>query len=488
MKQEGILSGRFSLKMLAQYGGLGYIWPQSGYRDATMRKTTALLLFLLSAQAGAVTQVQAVHFIGAADTSRLVLELSTSPDYKVFTLADPPRVVIDVRDARLAATLPGDFANGPVQDLRSGIRHGRDLRLVMDLKAATPYKSFVLQPSGRQGYRLVVDLDRGTGAAPAAAPVPVKAPAPAAVPPVAETPATPAYPANDTLRDLIVAIDAGHGGVDPGAQGPDGVKEKDVTLAISRELQDQFNEQPGIKAVLTRDGDYFVPLRQRVAKARQYKADLLISIHADAIDDHSVRGSSVYVLSERGASSEAARWLAEKENAADLVGGVSLDDKGDVLRSVLLDLSQTATIEASAKAGREVLQQLGDVGRLHRHQVEQAGFVVLKAPDIPSMLVETAFITNPAEEHKLRSPAYQKKLAAAIVEGVLDYFHANAPPGTKLAAANVMRRHVIAKGDTLSAIANQYGVSVNTLRVSNKLSGDRLYVGTVLRIPPDDGT
>lgn len=477
--------------MLAQYGGLGYIWPQSGYRDATMRRMTALLLLLLSVQARAATQVQAVHFIGAANTSRLVLDFSTSPDYQVFTLSNPPRVVIDVRNARLAAALPGGFAGSPVQDLRSGIRHGRDLRLVMDLKAATSYKSFVLQPSDHQGYRLVVDLDKGTGAASAAAPAPVKAAAPAvpaAVPPVAQTPPAPASPAQDTLRDLIVAIDAGHGGVDPGAQGPHGVKEKDVTLAISRELQNQLNDQPGVKAVLTRDGDYFVPLRQRVAKARQDKADLLISIHADAIDDRSVQGSSVYVLSERGASNEAARWLAEKENAADLVGGVSLDDKDDVLKSVLLDLSQTATIEASAKAGREVLQELGDVGRLHRHQVEQAGFVVLKAPDIPSMLVETAFITNPLEERNLRSPAYRKKLAAAIVEGVLDYFRANAPPGTKLAAANAVRRHVIAKGDTLSGIANQYGVSVNTLRVSNKLSGDHLYVGTVLRIPSNDGT
>jgi N-acetylmuramoyl-L-alanine amidase len=196
----------------------------------------------------------------------------------------------------------------------------------------------------------------------------------------------------------------------------------------------------------------------------------------------------VYVLSERGASSEAARWLAEKENAADLVGGVSLDDKDDVLKSVLLDLSQTATIEASDRAGSKVLHELGTVGRLHRHHIEHAGFVVLKAPDIPSMLIETAFISNPQEERKLKSHRYQKQLAEAIVEGVRDYFQENAPPGTKIALANAERKYTISKGDTLSGIADQYGVSVHTLRVSNQLNSDRLYVGTVLRIPSSDGT
>jgi N-acetylmuramoyl-L-alanine amidase len=313
------------------------------------------------------------------------------------------------------------------------------------------------------------------------APVPQTAPVAAAKP--APEPAN--TPSDANLRDIVVAIDAGHGGVDPGAQGPHGVKEKDVVLAIARQLENQLSAEPGIKPVMIRDDDYFVPLRKRVSKARDSKADLMISIHADAIDDRSVRGSSVYVLSDRGASSEAARWLAEKENAADLVGGVNLDDKDDVLKSVLLDLSQTATIEASAKAGNQVLQELRGVGRLHRRHVEQAGFVVLKAPDIPSMLVETAYISNSQEETNLQSPAYQKRLAAAIVEGLRDYFRENAPPGTKIAMANSTRQHIIAKGETLSAIADRYGVSVDTLRVSNKLANDHLYIGTVLRIPPD---
>jgi len=466
-----------------------------------MRTTTALLLLLIATQAGAATKLQAVRYVTAADTSRLVLEVSKSPQYKVFSLPNPPRVVIDLANTRLLSALPKGFTGGPVQKLRSGIRHGRDLRVVLDLNTKTVIKSFVLQPSGHHGYRLVVDLK---GSAPSsivakaqnAAPTPTAAPvvpvakAPMKEPVVAAAPApipTPA-PAPAKLRDIIVAIDAGHGGVDPGAHGPHGIKEKNVTLAIARQLKEQLDGVPGIKPVLTRGGDYFVPLRKRVAKARDVKADLMVSIHADAIDDRSVRGSSVYILSDRGASSEAARWLAEKENAADLVGGVSLDDKDDVLKSVLIDLSQTASIEASAKAGKDVLQELRHVGKLHRHHVEQAGFVVLKAPDIPSMLIETAFISNPREEHNLSSPSYQKRLATAIKEGIQEYFHNNAPPGTKVAMANVARKHVIARGDTLSEIADQYGVSVHTLRVSNNLSNDRLYIGRVLRIPPSDGT
>jgi len=471
-----------------------------------MKKTVALLLLLVSTQGSAAVKVEEMRLTAASDTSRLVLSLSGSPTYKVFALSNPPRVVIDISDARLAAALPNNFSGSPVQAVRSGIRDGRDLRIVVDLAAKASPKSVVLQPSENQGYRLVVDLAQAAAPvapAPQAAPMkmaPATVPqaAPVSVAPVAvsQAPAAAAKapaavkidPPEANLRDIIVAIDAGHGGVDPGAHGPNGTKEKDVVLAIARQLENRLRAEPGVKPVMIRDGDYFVPLRKRVAKARESKADLLVSIHADAIDDRSVKGSSVYVLSDRGASSEAARWVAEKENAADLVGGVSLDDKDDVLKSVLLDLSQTATIEASANAGNKVLQELRGVGKLHRHQVEQAGFVVLKAPDIPSMLVETAYISNPQEEMNLQSPAYQKRLATAIVEGVHEYFRENAPPGTKVAMANSMRRHVITKGETLGAIADHYGVSVDRLRVSNNLSGDRLYIGNVLRIPPNNGT
>ncbi|MEJ2651174.1 MAG: N-acetylmuramoyl-L-alanine amidase [Gammaproteobacteria bacterium] len=465
-----------------------------------MKRIVALLLVMLSVPALASVKVREVHYTVAPETSRLVLNLSKSPDYKVFTLPHPARVVIDLKNARLRSALPNVHVNGsPVQAVRSGIRHGRDLRLVLVVKSKVVTKSFILQPSAAvRGYRLVVDLQRVGVTRVAAAAVPQPAPPVARTAAAAPGPHSASgrtrtviaanAPSKTKLRDVVVAIDAGHGGIDPGAHGPHGVKEKNVTLAIARQLDKQLSAEPGIKPVLTRDGDYFVPLRKRVIKARKAKADLFISIHADAIDDRSVKGSSVYVLSESGASSEAARWLAEKENAADLVGGVSLDDKDDVLKSVLLDLSQTATIEASDRAGSEVLHELGTVGKLHRHRIEHAGFVVLKAPDIPSMLVETAFISNPQQERKLTSPVYQRRLARAIAQGVQEYFRENAPPGTKIAQANSTRKYTISKGDTLSTIANHYGVSVHTLRVSNNLSSDRLYVGTVLRIPPSDGT
>ena len=460
-----------------------------------MKKIVALLCALISVPGLASVKVNEMRYTVAPDTSRLVLNLSNSPTYKIFTLPNPTRVVIDLDNARLRTSLPNvNISGSPLQAVRSGIRHGRDLRLVLDLNDKVAIKSFILQPSAEvQGYRLVVDLLQDAVASPPSqtSPAPVVNPAPSPSPgtPAASRAIIAANPPSELkLRDVVIAIDAGHGGVDPGAHGPHGVKEKNVTLAIARQLKRQLSSEPGIKPVMIRDGDYFVPLRKRVDKAREAKADLLISIHADAIDDHSVRGSSVYVLSDRGASSEAARWLAEKENAADLVGGVSLDDKDDVLKSVLLDLSQTATIEASDRAGSKVLNQLGTVGKLLRHHIEHAGFVVLKAPDIPSMLIETAFISNPQEERKLRSPAYQKQLASAIVDGVRDYFRENAPPDTKIALANSMRQYTISKGDTLSAIADQYGVSIDTLRVSNNLSSDRLYIGTVLRIPSSDGT
>jgi len=240
---------------------------------------------------------------------------------------------------------------------------------------------------------------------------------------------------------LIIAIDAGHGGEDPGAIGKNGTREKDVVLAIARAVAQRVDAEPGMKAVLTRSGDYFVPLRDRMRRARAQQADLFVSIHADSIRDRSVDGSSVYILSQRGATNEAARWLAERENASDLIGGVSLDDKGDVLASVLLDLSQSAALSASQAAAEQVLHQLNQVGEVRKPLVQQAGFVVLKSPDIPSMLVETAYISNPEEEQRLRGPAHQAKLAAAIYQGVREYFYADPPAGTRIAqlAAGVSR-------------------------------------------------
>lgn len=472
-----------------------------------MKRILALLLLLVSTPSQAATKVEQVRLASAADTTRVVFHLSAPSTYKLFSLPNPNRVVIDIADARFATTLAGvDFTGSAVKTLRTGPRDGGALRVVLEVNGKPKPKSFILQPSEGQGYRLVVDLESPgvvnvAQVAPSPLPVPAAvpvidatpnvaaaAPSVAIAPPVEKIVSAPADSANEPLRDLVIAIDAGHGGVDPGAIGPRGTREKDVVLAISRQLESLIRAEPGMRPVMVRDGDYFVRLRDRVNKARDGKADLLISIHADAVHERSAKGSSVYVLSSRGASSEAARWLAEKENASDLVGGVSLDDKDGVLKSVLLDLSQTASIEASLTAGGRVLRYLKDVNQLHRHRVEQAGFAVLKAPDIPSMLVETAFISNPDEERKLGSAAHQRQLALAILNGVKDYFRTHAPPGTKLALWNSSRQHVVARGDTLSGIADRYGISIAQLRVSNKISGDRLMVGGVLRIPSSDGT
>jgi N-acetylmuramoyl-L-alanine amidase len=232
---------------------------------------------------------------------------------------------------------------------------------------------------------------------------------------------------------VLIAIDAGHGGDDVGAIGASGTYEKDITLLVARELKRMIDEQPGMKAVLTRDDDYYVGLRERMDKAREAKADLFVSIHADAFRDRRVQGSSVFVLSQRGATSEAARWLADRENAADLVGGVSLDDKNHVLKSVLLDLSQTASLEASLQVANDVLHSLSRIGAIHHTQVQQAGFVVLKSPDIPSLLVETAFITNPREEQRLRNDKFRRELATAVRDGIVSYFNESPPSGTQFA-------------------------------------------------------
>ena len=290
-------------------------------------------------------------------------------------------------------------------------RPGGDLRIVFDLSHAIRAKSFLARPNDHYGYRLVIDLG---GASAAETPVKVEH-------------------ARPDARDLIIAVDAGHGGEDPGAIGKNGTREKDVVLAIARALALKVNAEPGMRAVLTRDGDYFVPLRDRMRRARADQADLFVSIHADAIRDRSVDGSSVYILSQRGATDEASRWLAERENASDLIGGVSLDDKSDVLASVLLDLSQTASLTASQTAAEYVLHHLNRVGEVRKPLVQQARFMVLKSPDIPSMLVETAYISNPREEQRLRGAAQQSKLAGAIEQGVRAYFYSDPPAGTRIA-------------------------------------------------------
>ena len=369
-----------------------------------------LLSTLLMLPAHAV-DVRAIRLWAGPDSTRVVLDLSGSAQHSLQVLKNPDRVVLDVAGARLAPGARAAAATGTVKQVRMARRPSGELRIVLDLARPIQAKSFLAAPNNRYGYRLVIDLG-----ATQSIDTPVKV---EHAPPEA--------------RDLIVAVDAGHGGEDPGAIGKNGTREKDVVLAIARQLALKIGAEPGMKAVLTRNGDYFVPLRDRMRRARAQQADLFVSIHADSIRDRRIDGSSVYILSQRGATDEASRWLAERENASDLIGGVSLDDKDNVLASVLLDLSQSASLSASQVAAERVLRQLNRVGEVRKPQVQQARFMVLKSPDIPSMLVETAYISNPQEELRLRGQAHQAKLAAAIHQGVHDYFYANPPAGTRVA-------------------------------------------------------
>ena len=352
--------------------------------------------------------VRDVRLWASPDSTRVVVDLSGSAQHSLLVLHNPERVVLDVSGASSPrARTPHAARRGRRED-RCAWRIGRpaELRMVLDLARPIQAKSFL--SDAQRALRLSPGDRFRRGAQRADRPIKVKH-------------------APSDARDLIIAIDAGHGGEDPGAIGKNGTREKDVVLAIARELALKINAEPGMRAVLTRGGDYFVPLRDRMRRARAQQADLFVSIHADSIRDRSIDGSSVYILSQRGATDEASRWLAERENASDLIGGVSLDDKDDVLASVLLDLSQSASLNASQVAAERVLHQLTQAGEVRKHEVQQARFMVLKSPDIPSMLVETAYISNPQEELRLRTPAHQAKLAAAIHQGVHDYFYANPP-------------------------------------------------------------
>lgn len=422
---------------------------------------------VVSSVAAAQIDVTGVRAWPAPDHTRLVFEISAPLEYKLFTLDGPERIVIDLKDARLRMSLPKGTV-GFVDKLRSAERNGTDLRIVLDTNKSVKAKTFLLVPNQTYGHRLVVDLyDKSANSSSK-----VKNSRPVK------------QLANSGLRDLVIAIDAGHGGEDPGALGRKGTREKDVVLQIARVLKSKIDKQRGMKAVLIRKGDYYINLRQRITLARAAKADMFISIHADAFKDHRAKGASVYVLSERGASSEAATWLARQENQSDLVGGVSLDDKDPLTKQVLIDLSQHETQNDSHSSAKEVLRAMGSVTRLHKKDVQQAGFLVLKSPDIPSILIETAYISNPTEEQNLRSKAYQTKLATAIVTGLKRYFALSPQPGTLLASVTqTSTSHTISRGETLSLIANRYQVSLRNLRATNKLASDRIRVGQVLVIP-----
>ncbi|TRO17584.1 AMIN domain-containing protein [Ectopseudomonas mendocina] len=463
-------------------------------RIGALVTAVGVLLAALAAEALAASDIRSVRLWRAPDNTRLVFDLSGPVQHSVFTLAAPDRIVIDVTGAKLATNLEQlSLANTPITGVRSAQRSADGLRVVIDLSAPVSPKSFTLAPNQQYGHRLVVDLfDQGS--APPATQTPSIA---TSEPPVPVTPTQPPpklTPVPNGKRDIVVAIDAGHGGEDPGALSPvKGQYEKNVTLAISKELQRQINAEKGFRAELVRTGDYFIPLRKRTEIARKKGADLFVSIHADAAPRSSAFGASVYALSERGATSETARWLADAENQSDLIGGagnVSLDDKDKMLAGVLLDLSMTASLSSSLNVGQKVLSNMGSITPLHKRRVEQAGFMVLKSPDIPSILVETGFISNPNEARKLHTASHQQALARSITSGVKQFFHENPPPGTYVAwlrdegkIAAGPREHVVARGESLALIAQRYQIGLAALRSANKLNGDVIKVGQTLQIP-----
>jgi N-acetylmuramoyl-L-alanine amidase len=387
-----------------------------------------------SAAMAASAELREARLSATGTSAQLTLDVAGTTTQKMFTLDRPRRVVIDLAHTGVVRGFRAPEGAGVVSDIRTGHQLGGTLRIVVQLKAPAAARS-TWMPETRSGrHQLIINF---CDAAPEAD----------TTPRVVRAPHAPV----DSDRDVVVAVDAGHGGQDPGATGPGGTHEKDVVLPIARLLAERINSEPGMRAVLTRNRDEFLVLRDRIRRARVAKADMFLSVHADSIANHDVTGASVYVLSERGASNESARWLAERENAADLMGGVSLDDKDNTLASVLLDLSQSANISASMTAAQRVLSALDNVGQVRKSQVQQAGFVVLKSPDIPSMLVETAYISNRSEELRLRNSRQQGNLADAIFAGVRSYFEQNPPAGTRFAQS---RRATIASVSTAAVPPN----------------------------------
>ncbi|MGZ4959042.1 MAG: N-acetylmuramoyl-L-alanine amidase [Methylomonas sp.] len=476
-----------------------------------------LLSFSLLAHAA---QVQ-IAGISYSSSAQVLFDLSETAHYRVFALSNPSRLVVDFNNAHLQQAINSPPADHPLfAAVRSSPRNKNDLRVVFELNTDVDAKSMLVNKPGGAQLQLDLVVKEKPMAKMENAPLPVM-PSPKSRP--IETAALLPKPERVKVnkakgRDIVVAIDAGHGGKDVGAQGLNGTQEKDVVFAIAKRLEGMVNSQPGMKAVMIRKGDYFVKLHERVRLARAAKADLFVSIHADAFEDPTAHGASVYTLSNKGASSESARFLADSENASDLAGGVSLDDRDDTLASVLLDLSQTAAKEASQNIGNKVLRHVKSVGHLHRSAVQKAGFVVLKSPDIPSILVETAFISNPQEEQRLNTSAYQNKMASAVFGGILSHFRQYAPANTLMAQLSksgklpsvAMRetvepvpadkpmlahndqnsieiasgaKHVINRGETLSGIAQQYGVSMRALRTANGMADGDVRVGQVLQIP-----
>lgn len=424
-----------------------------------------LLALCLNSPAAFAAKVNDIRVWRAPDSTRLVFDLDSPVEHKLLSLTKPSRLVVDLTQSQLnTKTSELDLAKTPISRIRHAIQKDKTLRIVLDLKEPTKQKSFLLKKNAKYGDRLVIDL------------YPAKAKKQAV---------KTAAQGQSKLRNIIIAIDAGHGGEDPGASGPKKIREKNVVLSIARELAKKINAHKGYKAILTRNGDYYISLKKRRDIARKHRADLFVSVHADAFTNPKANGSSVYALSKRGATSAAARFLANAENSADQIGGVNLAETDDLLSEVLVDLSMAYKMEASQDVGKHMLTYMDKISRLHSKRVEKAAFAVLKSPDIPSVLVETGFISNPKEAKKLGSRSYQKKMANAIYTGIIKHFEKRAPEGTLIAWKNRRKpfEYIVSSGDTLSDIAIRHQVSVAAIRKTNKLKNNSIRVGQRILIP-----
>jgi len=492
-----------------------------GYLNNLGGLVAAAILAIAPLYAAKAAELKDARVWAGPEYTRVVLDATGPMKYSVKQ--KDGQLTVELADSNAKAGFSDPQASG----LYRGMTHtrvGDGLVLTAKIDPASRLKSFVLPSRSGSDYRVVLDLYPGNGklgdsvvstSAPVAA-APVEIPKYSNPTHSRRVAAEQAAAMLNGQRAVVVAIDPGHGGKDQGAHGPGGTLEKNVTLAVARDLAAEINRQPGMKAILTRDGDYFIPLKERYQIARENNADLFVSIHADSFTNDDARGASVWVLSPRGKTSMAARWLADGQNRADLIGGISLDDKDDGLAKVLLDLQQGWAMHASDEVASNVLKALAKLGPTHRGYVERANFVVLRSPDVPSILVETAFISNPAEERKLRDPAHQKKLAEAVMGGVKSYFETTPPPGTWFAAQAAKNNgtrlasntsgsagksvastamsssssrgkardmHKVGRGESLSSIARRYGVSVGALKNANQMSSNTVHAGAVLAIP-----
>jgi N-acetylmuramoyl-L-alanine amidase len=441
----------------------------------------SILLSVASVAAWASNKLDSVRIWAAPESTRVVFDLTQAPRYADFTLSSPHRLVVDLEDTHLGVNLAKVANNSKlIKSIRYSTPQKKGtLRLVLDLHKPVKANLFSLPPTAPYGNRLVVDLDDSASAQSASS---------------SSSSSTPSNFAASSqgLRDLVIAIDAGHGGEDPGSIGPSGTHEKRVVLEIANRLAAKINQTPGMRAVMTRRGDYFVNLNKRSELARNSKADLLISIHADAFTSPKPQGASVWILSMRRANSEIGRWLEQKEKHSELLGGageiIQNTDSEQYLAMTLLDMSMNSSMAISHAIAGDIIKDLNSVTKLHKHKPEAASFAVLKSPDIPSILVETGFISNPYEERQLKSGVYQDKLARAIHSGVLRYFASNAPSDTVLAKRGVSnsvgsQKHKVARGESLSVIAQRYQVSVTRLKQANNLRSDVVHVGQDLVIP-----